>query len=102
LTNTVIAAADKAVNVSSIVGFFALQGLTIDGLYQAGATYPLRWYTDDVGTPQQPQKGYCSFHAFGSVNGVFVSASLCPISGECWAAQSGYWPYYGAGGSPGT
>jgi hypothetical protein len=102
LTNTVISAGAGAQNVSSMVGYFPLQGLTIDGLYQAGATYPLHWFTDVVGTPQQPKQEYCSFQAFGSVNRVFVSASLCATSDKCWISQSGYWPKYGAGCSPGT
>jgi hypothetical protein len=97
LTNTIVGAADTAANVSSLVGFFPLRGLTIDGLYQAGATIPLRWYTDLVGTPQQPKTEYCRFSAFGSVKGVFVSSSLCPAAGDCWIPQAGYWPDYGAG-----
>jgi hypothetical protein len=97
LTNTIISARKNAANVSSLIGFFPLEALTIDGLYQTGAAYPLRWYTDVVGTPQQPQQGYCSFRAFGSIKRVFTADPLCPSSDECWTAQAGYWPYYGVG-----
>jgi hypothetical protein len=102
LTNTFVAAADDAINVSSMVGFFPLNGLTIDGLYQVGATLPLRWYTDIVGTPQHPQNAYCSFHAFGSVSGVYINVPSCANFGECWRTQGGYWPKYGARCLPNT
>jgi hypothetical protein len=95
LTNTLIAAADGAAKVSSFVGFFPLQGLTIDGLYQTGAAYPLRWYSDVVGTPAQPQKAYCSFRAFGSISHVSIGNRGCEISVACWTPQAGFWPDYG-------
>jgi hypothetical protein len=97
LTNTMIAADDGAANVSSFVGFFPLRGLTIGGLYQTGAAYPLRWYSDRVGTPAQPQKTYCSFRAFGSIRQVFIGNRECGFSVACWTPQGGFWPDYGEG-----
>jgi hypothetical protein len=97
LTNTTIAADEGAAKVSSVVGFFPLQGLTIDGLYQTGAAYPLRWYSDVVGTPAQPQKAYCSFRAFGSIRHVLIGNPECGFSVACWTPQAGFWPDYGEG-----
>jgi hypothetical protein len=62
-----------------------MRGLTIDGLYQTGAAYPLRSYSDLVGTPAQPQKAYCSFSAFGSIRQVFIGNRECGFSVACWA-----------------
>jgi hypothetical protein len=101
LTNTLIAADDGAANVSSFVGFFPVRGLTIDGLYQTGAAYPLHWYSDVVGTPAQPQKAYCSFSAFGSIRHVFIADHACGFSVACWTPQAGFWPDYGEGCSSG-
>jgi hypothetical protein len=97
LTNTIIAADKNTDHVSSVLGFFPLEGLTIDGLYQVGVTFPLRWYTGFVDTPQHPQKTYCSFRAFGSINRVFIGDPACSSTSECWTAQNAYWPYYGVG-----
>jgi hypothetical protein len=102
LTNTTIAADEGAAKVSSFVGFFPLRGLTIDGLYQTGAAYPLRWYSAVVGTPAQPQKAYCSFRAFGSIRRVFIGNPVCDVSFPCWTPQAGFWPDYGEGCSSGT
>jgi hypothetical protein len=101
LTNTLIAADDGAANVSSLVGFFPMPGLTIDGLYQTGAAYPLRWYSDVVGTPAQPQKAYCSLSAFGSIRQVFIGDHDCGFSAACWTPQTGFWPDYTEGCSSG-
>jgi len=100
LTNTIITALEGASNVSSVVGFFPSAALRIDGLYQTGAAYPLRWYTNLVGTTQQPQVNYCSFRAFGSISRVFTRDPQC--RGDCWIPQTGYWPNYGLGCSPET
>jgi hypothetical protein len=97
LTNTQIAAEDGAADVSSFVGFFPLRRLTIDGLYQTGAAYPLRWYSDLVGTPAQPQKAYCSFRAFGSITHVFIGSRACGLAVACWIPQAGFWPADGEG-----
>jgi hypothetical protein len=97
LTNTTIAADEGAAKVSSFVGFFPLRGLTIDGLYQTGAAYPLRWYSEVVGTPAHPQKAYCSFRAFGSIRHVFIGNPECSSSFPCWVPQVGFWPDYGEG-----
>jgi hypothetical protein len=95
LTNTMITASQGAHDVSGAIGFSPSSGLTIDGLYQTGVAYPLRWYTNIVGTPQQPQANYCSFGSFGSISRVFTRDPLC--IGDCWIPQVGYWPNYGVG-----
>jgi hypothetical protein len=92
LTNTMITADDGAAKVSSFVGYFPMRGLTIDGLYQTGAAYPLRWYSDVVGTSAQPQKAYCRFRTFGSITNVFIGSSECGFSVACWTPQVGFWP----------
>jgi hypothetical protein len=95
LTNTMITAARNADNVSSFVGFFPLRGLTIDGLYQTGATLPLRWYSVAYGTLAQPQTAYCSFRTVGSIMRVYIGNPECSPLTACWNPQAGFWPNYG-------
>ena len=102
LTNTTISADPNARDVSSVLGFFPSAAITIDGLYQIGAAYPLRWFTDIVSTPQQPRRAYCSFLAFGSVKRVFIQEAACSGFTDCRVPQPGYWPSLGAGCSSGT
>ena len=102
LTNTSIAARANAADVSSVIGFFPSAAITIDGLYQTGAAYPLRWFTNIVATSAQSHRGYCSFLAFGSINHVFVREPGCWGFGVCQSPQLGYWPNFGAGCAPGT
>jgi hypothetical protein len=96
LTNTSIIAAQTADDVSSFVGFFPSRYLAIDGLYQTGATYPLRWYADVAATPSHPQGAYCKFSDFGSIKRVYVAMRGCATPPGCFTPQPGYWPNYGA------
>lgn len=97
LTNTSIIAGQTADDVSSFVGFFPSRYLTIDGLYQTGAAYPLRWYADVAATPSQPQGAYCKFSDFGSIKRVYVAMRGCATPPGCFTLQPDFWPNYGVG-----